>query len=91
MDTIEIKYSMKQNYTPMKIYNDRSLRWYLNLKRKSCFTDFPLCITLNKKSCDEILSNSIPTNSTSNCSKDMQLVQRIELTQPNTWKLLSSR
>ena len=40
MDTVEIKYSVKQNYTPMKIYNDRSLRWYLDLKRKSCFTDF---------------------------------------------------
>ncbi|KAK6785944.1 hypothetical protein RDI58_014469 [Solanum bulbocastanum] len=57
MDTIEIKYSVKQNYTPMKIYNDRSLRWYLDL------------------------SNSIPNNSTSNSSQDMQLVQRVELTQ----------
>ncbi|KAK6778111.1 hypothetical protein RDI58_024829 [Solanum bulbocastanum] len=45
-NTIEIKYFVKQNYTPMKIYNDRSLRWYLDLKRKSSFTDFPLCMTL---------------------------------------------
>ena len=48
-DTIEIKYSVKQNYTPMKIYNDRSLRRYLDLKRKRSFTDFPLCITLKEK------------------------------------------
>ncbi|KAH0653220.1 hypothetical protein KY289_030898 [Solanum tuberosum] len=80
-DTIEIKYSVKQNYTPMKIYNDRSLRWYLDLKRKSSFTDFPLCITLKEKNCDGILSNSNPINSSSNSTHDMQLVERVELTQ----------
>ncbi|XP_049345459.1 uncharacterized protein LOC125809976 [Solanum verrucosum] len=80
-DTIEIKYSVKQNYTPMKIYNDRSLRWYLDLKRKSSFTDFPLCITLKEKNCDGILSFSNPISSSSNSTHDMQLVERVELTQ----------
>ncbi|KAG5629933.1 hypothetical protein H5410_001650 [Solanum commersonii] len=80
-DTIEIKYSVKQNYTPMKIYNDRSLRWYLDLKRKSSFTDFPLCITFKEKNYDGILSISNPISSSSNSTHDMQLVERVELTQ----------
>ncbi|PHU06561.1 hypothetical protein BC332_23050 [Capsicum chinense] len=56
-DIVEIKFSVKHNYTPMKIFNDWSLKWYMNLKCKSSLTDYPLCLTVKERDCDLILSN----------------------------------
>lgn len=53
----------------------------MNLKRKSSFTDFPLCITLKEKNDDGILSISNIVSSSSNSTHDMQLVEHVELTQ----------
>ncbi|KAF3685746.1 hypothetical protein FXO37_00323 [Capsicum annuum] len=57
-DIVEIKFSMKHNYTRMKIFNDWSLKWYMNLKCKSSLTDYPLCLTVKERDCDLILSST---------------------------------
>ncbi|KAM3250300.1 hypothetical protein P3L10_004369 [Capsicum annuum] len=83
VDTVEIKFFVKYNYTPMKIFNDRSLKWYMNLKCKSSLTDYPLCITMKKKDCDLILSNI--NTITSRCN-DLQLIgngEHVESVIPN--------
>ncbi|OIT27276.1 hypothetical protein A4A49_63935, partial [Nicotiana attenuata] len=44
---IEIKYTVKDGYIAIPIYNDMSVRLYMEMKKKNLnITEYPLCITL---------------------------------------------
>ncbi|XP_075099824.1 uncharacterized protein LOC142176365 [Nicotiana tabacum] len=44
---MEIKYTMKDGYVAIPIYNDMSVRLYMEMKKKNLdITEYPLCITL---------------------------------------------
>ena len=59
---IQISYKVKEEYPALKIEDDFSLLFYIELKNKKpeC-TKYPLCISLQKKNDSNILQNTPPT------------------------------
>ncbi|XP_060211981.1 uncharacterized protein LOC132639559 [Lycium barbarum] len=77
--TIEIKYVVKENYPPIKIYDDRTLLMYTELRRKSSkFTDFPLCISVCDNSQGGTDSNPNTMQSNLNVIQDMPEIDNLE-------------
>ncbi|OIT30884.1 hypothetical protein A4A49_65622 [Nicotiana attenuata] len=72
---IDIKYKVKERYTPIEVVNDMSVRLYIELKRRNLeFTEISLCIAMKEKNtglcssdakprgtlCDDYLGLDIP-------------------------------
>ncbi|XP_019239371.1 PREDICTED: uncharacterized protein LOC109219383 [Nicotiana attenuata] len=78
-DTMDIGYSVKENFPPMKIYDDRSLGLYMELKSKNLsFTDYPLCITFKKQDNDGTCANPVVNKANSNLFQNLSMVDNLE-------------
>ena len=54
-----IQYKVRENYPPLKVEDNATLFFYLQLKKKEPdLTKFPLCITIEKKEFLEINFNN---------------------------------
>ncbi|XP_019256379.1 PREDICTED: uncharacterized protein LOC109234773 [Nicotiana attenuata] len=78
-DTMDIGYSVKENFPPMKIYDNRSLGLYMELKSKNLsFTDYPLCITFKKQDNDGTCANPVVNKANSNLFQNLSMVDNLE-------------
>ncbi|XP_050223969.1 uncharacterized protein LOC126673758 [Mercurialis annua] len=73
---IEIKYQVKTEYPPLKIIDDSSFKFYLEIKKKQTdFTMYPLCIIVHDDTpqihLQQQTTSSISTGSYSACNKNL--------------------
>ncbi|OIT36956.1 hypothetical protein A4A49_55320 [Nicotiana attenuata] len=79
IDMMDIGYSVKEYFPPMKTYDDRSLGLYVELKsRNLSFTYYPLCITYKEQSNDGTFSNPVVNKANSNLFHNLQMVDNLE-------------
>nr|XP_009794176.1 PREDICTED: uncharacterized protein LOC104240965 [Nicotiana sylvestris] len=76
---MDIGYSVKEHFPPMKIYDDRSLGLYMELKSKNLsFTDYPLCITFKEQGNDDICANPVVNKANSNLFQNLSMVDNLK-------------
>ncbi|XP_050229196.1 uncharacterized protein LOC126678336 [Mercurialis annua] len=56
---LDIKFLIRDNYPPMKIEDEGSLRFYLELKKnENNFTKYPICVVINKIESRKLMESS---------------------------------
>nr|XP_009762431.1 PREDICTED: uncharacterized protein LOC104214468 [Nicotiana sylvestris] len=74
-DMMDIQYSVKEYFPPMKLYDERSLGLYLELKsKKLSFTDYPLCITFKGQGNDATCSIPVVNKANSSHFQNLPMV-----------------
>ncbi|XP_050211429.1 uncharacterized protein LOC126661618 [Mercurialis annua] len=77
---LDIQYLISEDYPPIKIRDDASLRFYMELKKKeNNFTKYPICVIFNEAEYNRLLESS--SSSAANKEKSSSLVYEDNISQ----------